>query len=53
MSENDKDLLENNGWIVECESPLEIRSENGESFASGLAAQFVIESLRENDPDII
>lgn len=45
MGSNAK-LLEDNGWTVECESPLEIRHVEG-SFASGLAADLVLEALRE------
>lgn len=37
-------ILEENGWEVECESPLEIRHSDG-SFASGQAALIVRESL--------
>lgn len=50
MSINDADrkVLEDNKFTLECESPLEIRSEDGESFATGLCAQMVIESLHEN-----
>ena len=49
----DKDLklLEDNGWDVECESPFEIRAEDG-SFASGNAAYAILASLKE-EADII
>jgi hypothetical protein len=39
-------LLEENGWTVECESPFEIRHEDG-SFATGQAAQIVVIYLEE------
>ena len=39
-------LLEKNGWVVECESPFQIRHENG-SFASGLAVELILKSLKE------
>jgi hypothetical protein len=40
--------LENEGWIVECESPLEIRQQDDpESFASGYVAEVIIESIRK------
>ena len=40
--------LENEGWIVECESPLEIRQKDDpEDFASGYAAEVIIESVRK------
>lgn len=38
------DLLEINGWTVECESPFEIRHNDG-SFATGQAARMVNDSL--------
>ena len=38
-------LLKENGWEVECESPFEIRHEDG-SFASMNAAYSVAEELR-------
>ena len=36
---------EENGWEVECESPLEIRTKNG-CFASGEAAHIVLSDLK-------
>lgn len=45
-TEEDKVILEYLGWIVECESPFEIRHENG-SFASGQAADIVMSWLRD------
>ena len=45
MNEDDK-LLRDNGWIVECQSPFEIRCEDGGAFASGLAAQIVLDDLK-------
>ena len=44
--ENDIELLEENGWVVECESPFEIRYEDGGAFATGLAAQIVLDDLK-------
>ena len=38
-------LLTTNGWILECESPLEIRHAETGSFATGMAAQMVIDAL--------
>ncbi len=38
-----KELLEKYGWILESNSPLNIRSKNGESFAQNFAAEVVIE----------
>ena len=41
-------VLESEGWIVECESPLEIRQQDDpESFASGYAAECIIEPFRK------
>lgn len=42
MRQEDIDLLENDGWIVDCESPFEIENEEYESKASGLAADIVL-----------
>lgn len=38
-------LLKDNGWEVECESPLEIRHEDG-GFASLYAAQCIVNELQ-------
>ena len=46
MNEEDIKLLEENGWQVECESPFEIRYEDGGAFASGFAAQIVLDELK-------
>lgn len=42
-------FLKTHGWVLECESPLEIRSEDGESFANGTAAEIVIVYLETID----
>lgn len=44
--DEDEKLLEENGWIVECQSPFEIRYEDGGAFASGCAAQIVLDDLK-------
>jgi len=44
--EDDMKLLEENGWEVECESPFEIRYKDGGAFASGMAAQIVLDDLQ-------
>lgn len=45
MTREDKfEVLAQNGWTVECESPLELRHEDG-SFASGQAAIFILDNL--------
>jgi len=46
MCQEDAILLERYGWIVECESPFEIRHEDG-SFATGQAATTVLLAARE------
>lgn len=46
MWKDEVDLLEANGWTVECESPFEIRHQDG-SFATGQAAKAVLAQLKE------
>lgn len=46
--QTDEELLEENGWIIECQSPFEIRDKDG-SFASGTAAYIVLDSFRQQD----
>lgn len=46
MNEQDRKLLEDDGWTIECESPFEIRTENGD-FASGTAAIYILIYLQE------
>ena len=46
MNEEDIKLLEENGWDVECWSPFEIRFKDGGAFATGLAAQIVLDDLK-------
>ena len=41
----DTEILEEAGWTIECESPFEIRHEDG-SFATGMAARIVRDELR-------
>lgn len=48
MNINDIELLEKYGWVVECESPFEIRDKDG-NFASGIAADIVLDFYREQD----
>jgi hypothetical protein len=46
MDEELEAAIESEGWIVECKSPLEIRlQDDPESFASGFAAQTIIEAI--------
>lgn len=51
MDKNDEIILEANGWIVECESPFEIRNEETESFASNQAAYEILRSLKRDMED--
>ena len=47
MREEDIKLLEDNGWIVVCESPFELEDEEDPtSTASGSAAQFILETIQ-------
>ncbi len=46
MNENDKLVLEKNGWMIECESPFEIRNEETGDFASGFAAKAILDNLK-------
>lgn len=52
MTEQDLKLLEDNDWIVECESPFEMSlKDNPESRATGEAALFILVSLRDANND--
>lgn len=42
----DKEILEQNGWFIECESPFEIRHIDGD-VATGQAAKIVVDSFKE------
>jgi len=46
MDREDEKLLEDAGWNLDCESPLEISKDDG-SFARYFPAQLVIDFLRE------
>jgi CspA family cold shock protein len=51
----DKELLESNGWVVECDYPFEIRKTiDGETvgFATGDAADIVLESLSKTSKPV-
>lgn len=43
---SDNDILEENGWVIECESPFEIRHEDG-SFASMQAVYIILHYLKK------
>lgn len=46
MTDKDKTVLAHYGWVVECESPVEIRHPDG-SFATRQAAEYVLLCLGE------
>jgi len=46
MDKKDEELLQSYGWVVECESPFEIRQEESGSFASGEGANCVFAFLK-------
>jgi len=48
-----KILLEKVNWILESESPLNIRSKDGEHFAQNFAAELVIEFFAGLNDDVI
>jgi glycerophosphoryl diester phosphodiesterase len=50
MKDSDIKILEDNGWMVECESPFEI-SQNDGSFASNYAAKLILETLKQSNSD--
>lgn len=43
---NTEKMLEKEGWTIECESPFEIRHEDG-SFATGQAARYVVLAMEQ------
>lgn len=47
MRQEDKDLLESEGWTVTCELPFELQNEEYESEATGLAAELVLDFLKK------
>lgn len=48
MTDEDIELLESNGWIIECKSPEEIYHPESNSRATGIAVDCVIMFLEEN-----
>jgi len=51
LSEEERAKLEEQGWTVTSESPLEIRHEESDSFASNVAAEMLIQQLLDEDED--
>lgn len=51
MTQSDEDILQQAGWAVECYSPLELRHEPTDSFATGLAAKLVLQAVRDEQTE--
>jgi len=51
LTEEERAKLEEQGWIITSESPLEIRHEESDSFASNVAAEMLIQVLLEEDEE--
>lgn len=49
MKDKEIKILEENGWIIECEHPLEIYHEESNSKATNMAAKVIIKDILEND----
>ena len=49
MKDEDRKLLEEDGWEIDCESPFEISDKDG-SRATGRAADYVLDYLRDGEP---
>ena len=47
MNNEDIKLLEDNGWVVECENPFEISTDDC-GFASGEAAHMILNTLKHD-----
>jgi len=48
MTQEDEKLLEEAGWVVECESPFELWHEASESRATNQAAIIVLEEVKRD-----
>jgi hypothetical protein len=51
LSDIERAKLEEQGWEIVCESPLEIRHEESNSIASNIAAEMLIQLLLEEDEE--
>ena len=51
MNPEDIKLLEDEGWIVECQSPFELYHKETNSRATGYAAEIVLSSLKNYSID--
>jgi hypothetical protein len=49
MNDEDRKLLEDDGWTIDCESPFEISDKDGSS-AQGRAANYVLDYLKNVEP---
>ena len=45
IDEKQLNLLEQHGWVIECQNPLEIHNENLGAHANGVAAEILIDAL--------
>ena len=52
MTDEEKEIIEAQGWSVDCESPLSISHPDG-SYAVGLAAEYAIDGIVEDSKDEI
>lgn len=48
---NSEQILEQNGWIIECESPFEILHEETGSVATGIAADIILDYYKTEQED--
>jgi hypothetical protein len=51
LTEEERTKLEDQGWVVECESPLEIKHEESNSYATNVAAEMLIQLLLDEGED--
>ena len=45
ISKEFEKYIEENGWVLVCESPLELEHSDSNSFASGIAAEMILDEL--------
>jgi len=48
LSDKTIGILERNGWVIECESPVEVYHPESNSRATGIAVDFVVMFCEEN-----
>lgn len=47
MIQKDINLLRNEGWIIECDAPFQIRHKETNSYATNKVAWFILNSLKQ------